>query len=434
MKRTIALLAALIMLTSIATAQQQQEEGLVNTVIVTSANSTQDSLIATGPAKKLGIPILHTESNTVPEPTQNSLDLLQPSNIVMVGGPEVMTPELESELNNYSTNSTTRIWGITASGTSVETSKYYWPEGSDEVTVIHVNEGQQTDQLLRLVEEVEAGNPILFSEGENISGSVLGEIDRLGPEQVTVYTNQQQNLNTSPIENLGAQVEVRQDMDQLASMLKQNQAQQIADNIGPNDTLVLAAGQETGQIVTLPYLTDMYVFGVPNEADIDTATALVQQVETTDIWVTGGPELVNDVVTIVEDSTGKNVRVLEGDPMEITDQVVQRRLSSILTIQELLYGNWEQELQNSTQLQISAERQLEQTRNILSSDADQQLQSQLQQAEQAYEEGNYFEARKLALQTASQARIANYTGTLPPIIGNQADSETQNQTGNGILG
>jgi len=430
MKRTIALLAALIMLMGMATAQQQQEEGLVNTVIVTSAESTQDSLVATGPAKKLGIPILHVENDSVPEPTKNSLELLQPSNIVMVGGPEVMSSELESELGSYATNSTTRIWGMSATGTSVETSEYYWPEGSNQTAIIHTSNGQESDQLLRLVEEIEAGNPILLSDGENISASVLGELDRLNSEQVTVYTNQQENLNTTPIENLGIeQVEVRQDIENISTELKRNQAQQIANNIGPNDTLVLAAGQETGQIVTLPYLTDLYVFGVPNEANIDTATALVQQVETDEIWVTGGPELVNDVVTIVEDSTDKELRVLEGEPIEIIDQVIQRRLSSILSIQENLYGSWEEDLQSSTELQISAERQIEETRNLLGSDAAERLQSQLEQAELAYNRGNYFEARKLAVQTASQARIADYTGELPPAAGNQS----QNQTENGIL-
>jgi len=175
--------------------------------------------------------------------------------------------------------------------------------------------------------------------------------------------------------------------------LKQNQVQQIANDIGSNDTLILAAGQETGDIVTLPYLTELYVFGIPDETQIGTAVGLVQQVETTDILVTGGPELVNDVQTIVESSTGKQISVLEGTPIEIIDQIIQTRLSSILSTQQQLYSSWEQELQSSTQLQISAERQIEETRNILGSDADPELQSLLEQAQQAYEQQDYFEGQ-----------------------------------------
>lgn len=413
MKRTIVLLAALALLVGMGTAQQHQGEGLVNTVIITSVDSTQDSLVASGPAKKLGIPILHTESDAIPESTRNSLEMLQPSNIVVIGGPEVIPTQIETELSNY-TNSTTRIWGVTATGTSVETSQYYWPEGSSQASIVHTTDGEQAEQLLRIVQEVEAGNPILISNGENISADVLGEIDRLGAEQVTIYTTQQEDFNTAQFEDIGVeQLEIMQEADELAATLKQEQADRIANEIGPNDTLVLAAGQETGQIVTLPYLTDMYVFGIPNEAQIDTAVQLVQQVETTDIWVTGGPELVNDVQTIVEDSTDKELRVLEGTPIEIIDQIIQRRMSSIVTIQENRYGTWIDDIRNSTRLQVSANMQLEETRNILGQNPPAELQNQLQQAEQAYRQGEYLEARKLAVQTASQARIAGYTGQQP---------------------
>jgi hypothetical protein len=421
MKRTIVLLTAILLLAGISTAQQQQSDGLLNTVIVTSANSTQDSLVATGPAKKLGVPIVHTHNNTVPISTKNSLNTLQPSNIVIVGGPEAVSSELESELAEYATSSTTRLWDMSSSGTSVATSEYYWPEGSNEVGIVHTSNGEQTEQLLRLVEETENEKPILISEGDNISASILGEIDRLRAQQATIYTDHQQ-LDTSRIENLGVQTEVRQNTDSISADLKQNQVQQIANDIGSNDTLILAAGQETGDIVTLPYLTELYVFGIPDETQIGTAVGLVQQVETTDILVTGGPELVNDVQTIVESSTGKQISVLEGTPIEIIDQIIQTRLSSILSTQQQLYSSWEQELQSSTQLQISAERQIEETRNILGSDADPELQSLLEQAQQAYEQQDYFEARRLALQASSQARIASYIGELP-------SAENQNETG-----
>lgn len=425
MKRIIALLAALTLLIGAGAAQQQQTEGLVNTVIVTSVNNTPDTLIATGPARKLGIPILHTTENSLPEPTRNSLQMLQPENIVILGGPQAINPELESELGNYS-NSTTRLWGTTATETSIKTSEYYWPEGSRRAAIIHTSEGnpQQLSKFASLIQELEAGKPVLISEGENISASVLGEIQRLNAEQVTIYGATEQQVNTSQLTNLTNQVEVRQGTAEEINQIKNRQASAIVNNIGVNDTLVLAAGQENGQIAAIPYLMDMYVFGIPDEAQIDTAVGLVSQVQTDQLWVTGGPELVNDVTTVVEDVTGKELRVIEGTQLEIINRIIQRRLSSVVVAQEALYQPWMDHVQNSTQLQISTETQMEEARNIVDQNAPQQAQQKLQQAEQSYQQNNWFEARKLALQATSQTRIQNYM---------QQTGSPGNQTGNGIL-
>lgn len=87
--------------------QQTQNQSTMDTVIVASAASSQDTVAASGPSQKLGIPILHVQEDSVPEATQSALETLQPGEIMLIGGPEAISQQAETELENYA--NTTRI-------------------------------------------------------------------------------------------------------------------------------------------------------------------------------------------------------------------------------------------------------------------------------------------------------------------------------------
>lgn len=212
MKRFIVLLAALTLLLGAGVAQQQNQtqQQQANTTIVVSNNSTSDTLIALGPAAELGTPVLQVE-DSLSEDAITGLEQLQPENVVIIGGPEAVSQEIESELGDYA-DSIERLGGETAAETSVRVSEQYWPEGSDQATVVHANWGQTDaqNQLLSMIQqELETGQPILISEGDNVSETVVEDVGRLEVEQVTFYTTDPE-IETSTLEDMAEQFEVRQ--------------------------------------------------------------------------------------------------------------------------------------------------------------------------------------------------------------------------------
>ncbi len=100
-----------------------------------------------------------------------------------------------------------------------------------------------------------------------------------------------------------------------------------------------------------------------------------------------------------------DIETIEGEPLEVTEQIIRRELSGIIQTQESLYSSWKEDLQDSTALEVSANTQLQEARNLIDAQSPPETQNTLEQAEQAYEEGDYMEARKLAIQASSQARM-----------------------------
>lgn len=406
MKRAVLLLAVVVLLSSTALAQQegQRQDALTDAVIV--ASTPEDTLIASGVSEKLGIPVLPVERNNISEPMQETLNLLQPSNIVIMGGPDVIAPEMESELANY-TNSTTRLWGENAQETSVKVAEYFWPEGAQQVTIVHRQQQSPRDvALLALIEEVETGKPVLFSGGENLSAEVLGEVDRLGTTQATVYSLTQQPINQEPLRQLGVeQINVQQaPRERLMAQIEEQRTAMLEQDL-EGGTLIISTRTMTDQLVLTPYLENTGVFTVTDESQIDQAIRLVQQANPQNIWATGNPELVNDIATLIEDQTGREVTELEGQQQEVLNRIIQRRISDIINIQEERYSQWQQQINDTPELQVQANREIQQARILIGPGAPSQAQQDLEQAEQAYQRGDYFEARKLAIQASSQARI-----------------------------
>ncbi len=96
------------------------------------------------------------------------------------------------------------------------------------------------------------------------------------------------------------EVELRQgDPEEMASSLQERKVEQLAEEVQPQDTLVLSAGQELGEVATIPYLEDLHVFTVQSEAQIPATVDLVNNTSTDNILATGSPELVDDIARSV---------------------------------------------------------------------------------------------------------------------------------------
>lgn len=123
-------LGLLVLLLAAVAAQEA-----VDSVILASTLNYPDTLIAKAAGEKAGIPVLLTDSKKLPEETLSSLSSIKPTTVYLIGGPVVISSEVEDQLK-ASGYTVVRIWGATQVGTSLEVAKYFWPEGADDITVV----------------------------------------------------------------------------------------------------------------------------------------------------------------------------------------------------------------------------------------------------------------------------------------------------------
>ncbi|PSH00269.1 MAG: hypothetical protein BRC28_00090 [Nanohaloarchaea archaeon SW_4_43_9] len=133
MKR-IALITVLVLFLAGMSTAQPAEDMAMDTVLITSTANYPDTYISEPVSEKLGAPVLLTDRDELKSSTSDSLGRYDVQEAVLVGGPEVISEQVEEDIASE-VNTTTRLWGTTQIGTSVEVSKYFWSE-SEEATIV----------------------------------------------------------------------------------------------------------------------------------------------------------------------------------------------------------------------------------------------------------------------------------------------------------
>lgn len=404
MKKT-ALFLAFIALVGFTSASQHTE-GSVNTAIVASSANYPDAFIGAAASNKVGAPILLTEKAQLSASTSNALENMSVDEVVILGGPAVVSEDVEAEINTL-VNSTTRLWGVSQTGTSVEVSQYFWTE-SDEATIVQYPISAENGyKLLSAVknEVQDEDEPILVSKPGTVSESVLSEVNRLNATEVEVYSTEAVNI-TEDLESIGVEdvEETEGELDEVTEEVENKTRNSNASN------LVVVAAANFEHSISAPTSANGASVTVSSESQISGAVKVASKASIQEIKVVGKPDLAEKIGEAIRNQTEKEVEVASGErePDETAAEQALKHRKEWSQIQDKRLGNWKEQVRGSKGLKVSANATLnsaEATVTVNSSQRDQQL---LQEAKNAFQEGDYFEARNKATAAISQAKVNQF--------------------------
>lgn len=257
MKWIVTLIVSLIMISGGALAQEipfeEEEPEMEQTVLLTAQD--MDRMIASSVSNNFDLPLVETEQDQLTEDALQQILELQPSEVIVIGGPEAISDEVITQVEEQEIEEVNRIFGETAMETSIEVSMEFWDQ-AEEAAVVHGEPGEEAVEAIvndqvegpilismdlpmeEMPEEDEAPEepelpedemngeepPLEENEEEpfetqelpeeeqemngQISQEVVDEIERLGVQNVVLYTPDEQAAQQ--LEELGLEVEVIQ--------------------------------------------------------------------------------------------------------------------------------------------------------------------------------------------------------------------------------
>ena len=153
------------------------------TVLVATADGYWDALAAAGLAGTLKAPVIITPTNELRDQARAELTRLQPSRILVMGGPAAVTDDVVNDLRAY-TDDVSRVYGATA----VETAVAIYEKGSGwgKTAVVATSSGYW-DALSVGPYAYAAPAPIFLTGGDNrLTAEALSAIKSGGFERVVI--------------------------------------------------------------------------------------------------------------------------------------------------------------------------------------------------------------------------------------------------------
>ena len=152
---------------------------------VASGTSFADALSGGVAAGRAGGPILLTAADRLPDATAAELARLNPAEIVILGGPAMISPAVADALTTLAPSATvSRLSGANRYATSVAVSKATTAPGP---RVVYLATGQgYPDGLAGSPPAVRDDGPLLLTSTSAIPPDVLAELQRLAPARVVI--------------------------------------------------------------------------------------------------------------------------------------------------------------------------------------------------------------------------------------------------------
>lgn len=421
MKRLSLLFVALIALSALGAAHPAHQDSSqhVETVLLASTTNYPDAMIASAPANKLGVPVLLTDKNQLTDSTRNSIQKLGADQVITVGGPAVISDSVQNEVDSM-VNSTTRLFGTTQIGTSIQVSSYFWSEGSDSATIVQYPQNAENGyKLLSAIknEVQDEDEPILISKPGTLSASVLTEVNSLGATEVEVYSTNAVNV-TEDLKGVGVQqVEVEETEKQ--EQEQENETKEVeelseqvqtraAETSKNKSTLVIVAAANFKDAISIPTSPNSASFVVGNQEQVSEAVKLARETDAEKIKVTGKPDFAQTIADRIESETDKTVQKVSGTPEEVASEITEENEKEWNQLQEEKLEKWEEEVRNSPKIRKQANKTLQKALNQIDSNSSEEAQELAVEAQEAFQEGEYFEARNNALKALSIVNSEQY--------------------------
>jgi putative cell wall-binding protein len=150
--------------------------------VVVTGDSFADSLSGGGLASLSGAPLLLTSSATLPDATATELRRLRPAKVVIVGGPNAVSPAVESSVRDATGGDVQRVAGADRYATSAAAASTV-----TSATTLLVATGENfPDGLAAAAAARKAGGPLLLTPCWDVPAPVRAARDRLAPAKTVV--------------------------------------------------------------------------------------------------------------------------------------------------------------------------------------------------------------------------------------------------------
>ena len=228
--------------------------GAAGTVVIASGEAFPDALSSqlptsvTGVAKGEGrfagmpVPILLAKADSLPSATAAALSTLKPAKIVVVGGTEAISADVETALGSYA-RTVQRIGGADRYETSSLIAQLY-PQGAP---VVFVATGQDyADALTAGARAGRDGVPIVLTRGDGLSSKAAEALTALAPKSVVVLGGD----TVMSEEVVAAITEIVPDTQRLFGENRYETAAAMAASYEADNVAYLASGQDFADALT----------------------------------------------------------------------------------------------------------------------------------------------------------------------------------------
>ncbi|MBN2014615.1 MAG: cell wall-binding repeat-containing protein [Candidatus Altiarchaeota archaeon] len=284
------------LLCSISSAKQ------IDTVILTTTLNYPDAFVAAAAANKIGAPVLLTDVYSIPEETQDELDDLEPTTIYIIGGPVVVSSDVENALKAQGYN-VIRIWGITRYGTSTEVAKYFWFEGAEKVVMVADTVGTPDDgnpNTTMLAKDLAIANdaPLIVSSKDVLPAMVKETLIYLNTQEtmLVLVGDFSEDVKNELIE-LGIIIdEITGDEDTIGNKTRDRIKNKTREMNQTGTPLVIVAVGNWQDTINAPFVPGNGVSRlISSEDEIEDVIAEINAGDYTRIKVVGKPELAQQI-------------------------------------------------------------------------------------------------------------------------------------------
>ena len=158
--------------------------GGADIVYVTTGESFPDTMASVPAAASTNGPVLLVRSTSIPGTTANEIKRLNPSHIVVVGGPVPIASALDTQLAAINGASVQRRYGSDRYATSAAISQATF---APQVPVVYIATGiNHPDGLGGAAAGAIEGGPLLLTKPNTLPASIAKELERLKPQRVII--------------------------------------------------------------------------------------------------------------------------------------------------------------------------------------------------------------------------------------------------------
>jgi len=321
MKKIIFVLAVLALFSSIALADS------ADTVILVSDTTNVDMLIAKAAGEKEGVPVLVLEGGMLTADVKAELTSLGVKTIILVGGPVVIKPEVQTELEASGYN-VVRLWGAERTGTALEVASYFWKGGSRCIVLADDTKNSDDDTETQIEATADAtvnGCPFVPVPKGMMPTEVLEAIHELNVQEARFVGRiasgefRSKLAKLRMVEIIGDKDEVEDNIDNETRHRAANESQKIKLVIiaAPNwkDTLGFAGHAGRHTIVRI----------VSNTSTVPKIIQIINSSNITEVFVVGNPTLAGEIAAQLE-AAGIEVKQISGNASEVARRALKETI------------------------------------------------------------------------------------------------------------
>ncbi len=155
-----------------------------DTVLLATGTNFPDALAAAATAARLDAVLLLTDPHQLPQVTEQGIEALQPTRVLVLGGPTAVAGAVLDQVRRLGVGTVERVAGADRYATAVAAARHAF---TDTTPVVHLATGEAfPDALAGAPAATRAGGPVLLTRPDRLPEVVAGALRDLAPSRVVV--------------------------------------------------------------------------------------------------------------------------------------------------------------------------------------------------------------------------------------------------------